>query len=99
MKAEDIQKIEAAGKTVLQTPTHTSAESISLALNQLIGQFYLQGCELDFAAVFAAESADALPAPPLSLPTYPFQRKRYWITEIAKFMDQENLKEVESTLS
>ena len=96
LKAEDRQQIETAGKTVLQTPTST--ESISLALTRLIGQFYLQGCDLDFAAVFAGDPA-ATPAPPLSLPTYPFQRKRYWITEIAKFMDQENLTEVEPTLS
>ena len=95
LSVEAAEQIEAAGKTILQTPAAIN----SLALNQLIGELYLHGCNLDFAAVFAQDSSDATTTPPLSLPTYPFQRKRYWITEIAQFMDQENLKEVEPTLS
>ena len=86
-----IQQLEKAGKAIMQTSNLQD-------LNRLIGQLYLQGCDLDFAAVFAMDGGDAS-APPLSLPTYPFQRKRYWITEIAQFMDDENLKEVEPTLS
>ena len=91
LNQQNAEQIEKAGKTVIQTSTITPT---SIALNENVGKLYLNGCDLNFDAVFGDSSAA-----PLSLPTYPFQRKRYWITEIAQFMKQEDLLEVESTLS
>jgi amino acid adenylation domain-containing protein len=45
-----------------------------LALMQAIGQLWLAGVEIDVAAFFADEYRHRLP-----LPTYPFERQRYWI--------------------
>ena len=48
-----------------------------------LGQLYVAGCNPDFAAVYPPGTSQRL-----SLPGYPFQKKRYWITEIAQFMDE-----------
>src|SRR5262249_18724852 len=44
------------------------------ALNRAIGATAASGAKLDWDAFFKATSAKAVP-----LPTYPFQRKRYWL--------------------
>ena len=91
LSQQDLDRIEKAGKSLIQT---NPDDSLQVALQETIGKLYLSGCDLDFAAVFGGRCVA-----PLSLPTYPFQRKRYWITEIAKFMKQEAPLEVEPTLS
>ena len=88
------EQIEKAGKTVIQTSTTSTTKQTSIALKETVGKLYLNSCDLNFDAVFGESYAA-----PLSLPPYPFQRKRYWITEIAQFMKQEDLLEVETTLS
>ncbi|NEQ43492.1 MAG: type I polyketide synthase [Leptolyngbya sp. SIOISBB] len=40
-----------------------------------LGQLYCQGADINWAT-FARE----LPAQPITLPTYPFQRQRYWVS-------------------
>jgi glutamate-1-semialdehyde aminotransferase/acyl carrier protein len=45
-----------------------------LALMQAVGQLWLAGVEIDSAAFYADEYRHRLP-----LPTYPFERQRYWI--------------------
>jgi amino acid adenylation domain-containing protein len=44
------------------------------ALLQAIGQLWLAGVAIDWKAFYAAETRHRLP-----LPTYPFERQRYWI--------------------
>jgi amino acid adenylation domain-containing protein len=44
------------------------------AMLQAIGQLWLSGATIDFAAFYTAEIRHRLP-----LPTYPFDRQRYWI--------------------
>ena len=55
-----------------------------------LGQLYSVGCNPDFVAVYENEQRNRL-----SLPPYPFQKKRYWITEIAQFMDEQKSKATE----
>ncbi|WP_295617103.1 type I polyketide synthase, partial [Chamaesiphon sp. GL140_3_metabinner_50] len=45
-----------------------------VAILQAIGQLWLSGANLDFDAFYTAEIRNRLP-----LPTYPFDRQRYWI--------------------
>ena len=63
-----------------------SKESSDDSLLTLLGQLYQQGCNPDFSAVFGDRRK-------LSLPTYPFQKKRYWITEISQFMEADETPE------
>jgi acyl transferase domain-containing protein len=43
-------------------------------LAETLAQLYVRGMTVDFAAVHAQR-----PSRKLSLPTYPFQRQRYWL--------------------
>ena len=70
------------------------AQSSSTWLLSQLGHLYELGCNPNFAAVFSNANRQRL-----SLPTYPFQRKRYWITEIAKFMEAEETAEAKSVHS
>ena len=63
-----------------------SKDSIDDSLLAILGQLYQQGCNPDFPAVLGNQRK-------LSLPTYPFQKKRYWITEISRFMEAEETPE------
>ena len=49
-------------------------ESEWLALTQAIGQLWLAGVEVDWKSFYADETRSRTP-----LPTYPFERQRYWI--------------------
>ena len=57
--------------------------SVEASILSTLGKLYESGCNPDFVAVF-----ERVKQPPVSLPNYPFQKKRYWITEISQFMDQ-----------
>ncbi len=71
-----------------------SADSSDVSVMSALGGLYQRGCNLDFAAIFGKSSPR-----PLSLPTYPFQKKRYWITEISQFMKPEETPESKTILS
>lgn len=58
-------------------------ESCTSMLNTL-GRLYVDGASPDFHAFDSY-----WPRQRLSLPTYPFQKRRYWITEIANFLTPE----------
>ena len=45
-----------------------------LAAYQALGQLWSAGCDVDWAMFYTGEARRRLP-----LPTYPFQRKRYWL--------------------
>jgi acyl transferase domain-containing protein/acyl carrier protein len=73
------------GPFLIRSKSSTEKTSDSTLLATL-GQLYQHGCTPDFAAVFGRRRR-------LSLPTYPFQKKRYWITEISQFMEPEETPE------
>lgn len=52
----------------------STADGEWTAMLQAIGQLWLAGATIDFAAFYTAEIRHRLP-----LPTYPFDRQRYWI--------------------
>ena len=60
-------------------------ESGGYSIIHTLATYYITGSALNFRAHYQ----DVLP-PRISLPGYPFQKKRYWITEIARFLEKED---------
>ena len=60
----------------------------SRSLITTLGELYVRGATPCFQGMFAGQSCQRL-----SLPTYPFQKKRYWITEISQYLNQEQTRE------
>ncbi|HET6345968.1 MAG TPA: acyltransferase domain-containing protein, partial [Myxococcota bacterium] len=58
---------------VLETLRREEGDMARFSLS--LAQAHVVGAELDWGAVFKGSGAKAVP-----LPTYPFQRKRYWLT-------------------
>ena len=48
-----------------------------------LGQMYVNGIVPDFHAFDAA-----CPCRKIQMPTYPFQRSRYWITDVSKYANE-----------
>ena len=71
-----------------------AADRVSDEMIALLAQLYLHGYNPDFDTVFQSSTRR-----PLSLPVYAFQKKRYWITEIADHMPIEGQLETEPTLT
>ena len=71
-----------------------AADRVSDEMIALLAQLYLHGYHPDFDTVFQSSTRT-----PLSLPVYAFQKKRYWITEIADHMPIEGQLETEPTLT
>jgi acyl transferase domain-containing protein len=86
-KAHETSRASTAGPTA--SPRKADAVRVrSVAANDelatmlaAMGQLYVNGATPDFAAVDRP-----WPRQKLSLPTYPFQRSRYWITEVAQYV-------------
>ncbi|MFF4503026.1 SDR family NAD(P)-dependent oxidoreductase [Streptomyces sp. NPDC001401] len=57
---------------------HGSASGPAYGLATSVAEDFAQGAEVDWATLFADVSAA-----PVNLPTYPFQRRRYWLTPAA----------------
>ncbi|MGI9430365.1 MAG: acyltransferase domain-containing protein, partial [Bythopirellula sp.] len=55
----------------------------SVSLLNIMGELYASGAQVDFRALDAPWSRRRL-----SLPAYPFQKKRYWITEISDYLER-----------
>ena len=64
----------------------SSNESVSTSLLKTLGQLYVGGVAPDFANLSKHWQRNRL-----SLPTYPFQKKRYWITEIDQHVKEKEL--------
>lgn len=64
-------------------PCLHSGEHASTSLMAALAALYVSGAEPDFRSLSAP-----WPRKKLSLPNYPFQKKRYWITEVSQFADQ-----------
>lgn len=69
-QAQDLQR-----QIAISTLGSTTADDAEwVAILQAIGQLWLSGANLDFDTFYTAEIRHRLP-----LPTYPFDRQRYWI--------------------
>ncbi len=65
----------AAETVVLASMRHPRDKNSDVAFIQnALGQLWLAGVQIDWAGLYARERRQRLP-----LPTYPFERKRYWI--------------------
>ena len=65
----------AAGQTVATTLRHPQETTADLSgVLQTLGRLWLAGLTVDWAAFFAGQQRRRV-----TLPTYPFERKRYWI--------------------
>ena len=67
------------------------SESVASSLQTLLGQLYVGGFNPNFSAASKGRNR-------ISLPPYPFQKKRYWITEVSEFVaDERGKKEIVKT--
>ncbi len=65
----------AQGRTIATTLRHPQETTADLAgVLQTLGRLWLSGLSVDWTAFYAGESRRRVP-----LPTYPFERQRYWI--------------------
>ena len=69
------QEAQAASRVVLASLRHPREEQSDVAfLLNSVGRLWLAGVPLDWAGLYRHERRQRLP-----LPTYPFERQRYWI--------------------
>ncbi|NQE34940.1 type I polyketide synthase [Microcoleus asticus] len=70
-----LAKQQASGRIVLSSLPHPKdQESDSGFLLNTLGKLWLAGVRVDWSGFYASEKRDRIP-----LPTYPFERQRYWI--------------------
>ena len=60
-----------------------SGEDLTIHLLKMAAEMYEKGYPLDVGTINGAG-----PFRPLRLPLYPFDRKRYWITEVSEHLTQ-----------
>ena len=71
-------KQKAAGMVILSSLRHPQNQQSDVAfLLNTLGRFWLEGINVDWSEFYAHEQRHRI-----SLPTYPFERKRYWIEPI-----------------
>ena len=58
--------------------------SVGMHLMKMLGELYKRGWNPEFQGLYPATGRRRV-----KLPSYPFQKQRYWITEISKFMQSE----------
>ena len=75
--------------SILNDSMEASASTLAV-----LGELYTLGVPVCFRGLYARRKCKKL-----SLPNYPFEKKRYWITEISKFMSEEDLKGVSQEVS
>ncbi|KAB8315460.1 SDR family oxidoreductase [Tolypothrix campylonemoides VB511288] len=66
---------QATGQVVLPSLRHPKEQNSDVAfLLNILGRLWLAGAQIDWSGFYAHERRHRIP-----LPTYPFERKRYWI--------------------
>jgi acyl transferase domain-containing protein/acyl carrier protein len=63
----------------LPGPAEAGAQPADAAMLEALGRLWLAGLRLDAGALFAGQSRRRVP-----LPTYPFERQRYWIEPLPR---------------
>jgi acyl transferase domain-containing protein/acyl carrier protein len=79
-----LTKQQASGRVVLSSLSHPKDEQCDVAfLLNTLGKLWLAGVQIDWSGFYTHEKHDLLKAAALRyripLPTYPFERQRYWI--------------------
>ncbi len=70
-----LTKQQAIGRIVMSSLRHPKDEQSDVAfLLNTLGKLWLAGVEVDWSGFYAHEKRNRIP-----LPTYPFERQRYWI--------------------
>ena len=77
--------------TITTMPRRDAADTGVNVLLGALGQLWANGCAIEWDAVYGAATGGRIP-----LPTYPFQRKRYWIAAQQRYMDTPDLAEASS---
>ncbi|NER28514.1 MAG: type I polyketide synthase [Symploca sp. SIO1C4] len=96
LKSLALQHPDASGRVVLSSVRHPKEQSSDVAfLLNILGQLWLKGIEVDWSGFYAHEQRNRLP-----LPTYPFERQRYWVEpeSIQAALSEENLENLISRL-
>ncbi|MCG8313221.1 MAG: type I polyketide synthase [Pseudomonadales bacterium] len=70
--------------SISSLPGSNSDESAEMTLLKALGKIWQVGIDIDWQSV-SGPSAGRIP-----LPTYPFERKRYWVDPIGEKQDQDN---------
>ncbi|MDG2012806.1 MAG: acyltransferase domain-containing protein, partial [Pirellulaceae bacterium] len=64
-------------------------ESAGSSIMNMVQRLYVEGMNPDFRELYRYDEPTRV-----ALPGYPFQKKRYWITEIARFLDKTGSKKL-----
>ena len=84
--SEDEQRYK-SGKQVVPLLDRQSR----VGVYDVLGELYCAGCRPNFGAVYQGQSGKRI-----SLPNYPFQKKRYWITEISNHKNHLEMEKLEA---
>ncbi|MDW5329550.1 polyketide synthase [Plantactinospora sp. KLBMP9567] len=72
--AADTLAAHGGAETCVAVPTLRSGQDDAVQLLEALGRIFVRGVDVDWAAVFDGTGARRVP-----LPTYAFQRRRYWL--------------------
>ena len=82
--------IDQCGNVSWQSTPASDEASVGMHLMKTLGELYKRGWNPAFAGLYPAAGRRRV-----KLPGYPFEKQRYWITEISQFMNSEE--ELEQT--
>ncbi|SCL21468.1 Acyl transferase domain-containing protein [Micromonospora pallida] len=70
----DLDAADATGERTVAVPLLRTGRDEAASVHAALASLYVRGVTVDWSAVSGAA------VPPVELPTYPFQRRRYWLT-------------------
>lgn len=80
---------ESAVRMALTSMRHVyDRQDDSVFLLNTLGQLWLEGIDVDWAKYYANEKRSRVP-----LPTYPFERQRYWVPHTNQFINNQRARE------
>ncbi|MBE9190287.1 SDR family NAD(P)-dependent oxidoreductase [Gloeocapsopsis crepidinum LEGE 06123] len=83
-----VKQHQSLQQLVLPSLRHPQEEKSDIAcLLHTLGQLWLAGVEINWSGFYSSEKRHRLP-----LPTYPFERQRYWIDQIQTESNKQNQK-------
>ncbi|MEC8338233.1 MAG: hypothetical protein VXZ84_08840, partial [Planctomycetota bacterium] len=90
---ETASPLDQFGFDCWQSLPASDESSVGMHLMETLGELYKRGCNPAFAALYPSAGLQRV-----KLPGYPFEKQRYWITEISQFMNAEEELEQTSVL-
>ena len=70
-------------KMLASLPTHSEKSSETFSMLTVLGKLWMAGVSVDWTGFYARERRQRIP-----LPTYPFERKRFWVDPPKAELDQ-----------